>query len=215
MSKTKIGWDIDGVLASFVPAFTKIAHEMFGTRIAEEHEATSWNFDWLGLSKEQVDAVWRKIRETENFWGTLPPYLLPETYSRIGALAEAYPTYFITSRIQTAGALVELQTQRWLKWKAGIDEANVIVSSRKGDCCRGVGVTHYLDDKFTNCLDILKGSPGTQVFMLLREHNKVFMDLCPEYFRERGGIIPLLNVEQYLTVVEHSILKEGASVNGR
>ena len=102
------------------------------------------------------DRVWRAIEATPDFWTTLKP--LEE-----GAIARLYEltveqnweVFFITQRPATAGATVQLQTQRWLI-EHGFPTPSVIpLSGARGKCAAALHLDYLVDDMPQNCVDVL------------------------------------------------------------
>lgn len=198
--RIKVAFDMDGVLSNFDTAFSAIANKLFGTPIIHPSAVKAWDWHlWYPLSHEQIDELWEQITKREmNFWLQHKPLVSPWTMESINLLSGKVPVYFITSRPQTPGMLVEAQTRGWLL-ASGIVGAQVLVTSRKGITCQGLGITHVIDDKFTNCLDMAKNG-RSKSYLLMREHNKEFPSIFPNYFRS-GEIQIVESVEDYLTEV--------------
>ncbi len=144
----KIMIDIDDILTDFNRAFLRIAHEMF-EEVPLEVEVRVWDF-WKSvpnLTLEMEEKVWEVIRNTEDFYESLPPYASEEDLMRLGDLiAEGrHEFYFITSRFPTKGRNVQIQSQRWIQ-KVIDEPVSVIVSSRKGELCEVLGIEYAVDD---------------------------------------------------------------------
>ncbi|PNE22933.1 5'-nucleotidase [Mesotoga sp. Brook.08.YT.4.2.5.1] len=144
----KIMIDIDDILSNFNLAFLKIANEMF-EEVPMDVEVKVWDF-WKSvpnLTLDMEERVWERIRNTPNFYEFLPPYASPKELKRLGSLVAqgCHEFYFITSRFPTKGRSVQLQSQRWIQKKIG-EPVSVIVSSRKGELCKVLGIDYAVDD---------------------------------------------------------------------
>jgi len=111
--------------------------------------------------------VWRAIEDTPEFWTTLKP--LEE-----GAIARLYTltvelnweVFFITQRPATAGATVQLQTQRWLI-EHGFPTPSVIpLSGARGKCAAALMLDYLIDDMPQNCVDVLSESSTRSILLV-------------------------------------------------
>lgn len=144
----KIMVDMDDILTNFNYAFMEVASEMFSS-ISLDAEPKEWDF-WRSvpnLTLEIEEKVWEKIRRTPNFYETLPAYASERDLRRLGKLVREgeHEIYFITSRFPTSGRSVQAQTQQWLIKYIG-EPGAVIVSLRKGELCRVLGIDFAVDD---------------------------------------------------------------------
>lgn len=171
MADIHLGIDVDGVIADFntgfMDLFVKLTKEdRFGNPRAD---ITTWNYatDQFGYTKEQDKAVWQSVMANPSFWRDLPAY--KGTLEFLTTLRQLpIRITFITSRV---GINVLQQTQDWLTAN-GFSYPAVIISSNKGATCRRLGVTHYLDDKNENCVDVVKEVPGCRVVMFAQPYNQ-------------------------------------------
>ena len=92
----RVMFDMDGVLADFVEAFTRLANEMFGTpHIRTVHQPT-WSFAGIGMTEEQVSAVWDELKATPNWWLGLLRIVTSGAMHRISELSKVAEVYFVT-----------------------------------------------------------------------------------------------------------------------
>jgi phosphoglycolate phosphatase-like HAD superfamily hydrolase len=130
----RIGFDMDGVLADFARAYHDVEVRLFGSAAptragdpetepadrpgaamneAESPEQPAGNDSPREAEvvarqlRRRHDAVWQAIRETPDFWTTLPP-TEPEALRRIHEmmLRHAWEVVFITQRPATVGDTV-------------------------------------------------------------------------------------------------------------
>lgn len=166
MSRPIIGLDVDGVLADFGSAFRKLSREMFG-RPDKGFIQTSWG--GLGVSPEEIDAVWKRIKRSKNWWLSLGK--MPGTES-LKEMWFDYRIYFITSRVPTAGLPLEVQTAKWIENNYAIPYPTVITEHSKGPIASALGITIFLDDKPENCLDVMEGKNLIHTYLLDVPYNR-------------------------------------------
>lgn len=161
-SRPKVGLDVDGVLASFVPKFCQMANEKYGLSIKPEDQ-TSFLYGGFNLSEAQLNGLWEEIQTTQNWWWkSLAP--MAETDALIDA-SKAFRIYFITSRVPTIGLPVEDQTAYWLREHFYLTNPTVLVSSQKGPLAAALNLDYFIDDRPENCVDVLTFNPYTRVFL--------------------------------------------------
>src|SRR3990167_10651921 len=146
-----IAIDIDGVLANFTTAYTKVAVEL-GLLAApiSPYDQSTWRFDF------PADPVWREIDQRWNWWMTLEPIVSNYEVSIINMLISFNNVYFLTNRRSgKMGLSAKTQSEYWLGG-VGIDipHAQVIPCESKGELAKALGVTLAIDDKPENIFDI-------------------------------------------------------------
>src|SRR3990167_744303 len=146
-----IAIDIDGVLANFTTAYTKVAVEL-GLLAApiSPYDQSTWRFDF------PADPVWREIDQRWNWWKTLEPIVANYEVSIINMLISFNNVYFLTNRRSgKVGLSAKTQSEYWLGG-VGIDitHAQVITCEGKGAVAAALGVTLAIDDKPENVVDI-------------------------------------------------------------
>jgi 5'(3')-deoxyribonucleotidase len=170
----RIGVDIDGVLADFNSAFIHRVTEVTNKDLfpVRPFDIPTWNYpQHYGYTEAEVSAVWEDIKADPNFWYDLVEY--PQTQEALGVLKSmesfsAAEVYFITAR---PGTEVKYQTEGWLL-ETGFACPTVLISSAKGLCARALNLTHYIDDRWENVVDVRNYNPNTQVFLLTQPWNK-------------------------------------------
>jgi hypothetical protein len=180
----RIGIDVDGVLANFFKAYEELTIETTGKDLFLDKKwpaqlPQTWNWpETFGYTKEDMNRVWGEIKKSRNFWWNLEP--IDDVFSFIQTLGEkTLPTgehYFITDR---PGVEPQDQTAWWLSKQGPNPNPAVIISgphARKGQICAGLAITHYLDDKGENILDVLEKSPGTVAVLLAYPYNREFQE---------------------------------------
>ena len=122
-----IVFDIDGVLADFVHAFTALGVEKgYCKHPVLTHEQASWDFAYLGIDKAKENELWKIVDTSYGFWHSLKPMVPATTFQRINRLKDVV---FLTNRRE--GTAWE-QTYRWLI-ERGIDPAfRLTLAKEKG-----------------------------------------------------------------------------------
>lgn len=172
-----IGIDIDGVLANFEAGFAPILTSVSGIKFPRLNQPgwpDSWDWDLeAGITPKQQSAAWTKLKASPTFWLDLPTH--PGAIPFLQWLSNrSDDLYFITSR---PGIAAKWQTERWLKRHGFFGAPTVLISGQKGLAAQALQLSHYIDDKWENCLDVIERSPST----------KVYMKICPY---NRKGILP-------------------------
>lgn len=169
----KIGVDCDGVLMDFTSGYTRKLEGVSGKKctLTKGTEPHCWGWPTeYGFSEEDDDAAWASIKKDQYFWATLPPTM--EAPMACGVLNGLYlaghEVYFITHRM---GLAVHAQTMVSLRM-LGIELPQVLVTGNKGPIAQGLGLTHFIDDKFENCCDVAAFTKGAcKVFLLNKAYN--------------------------------------------
>ena len=155
----RLGIDVDGVVADFQSAFRALAERELGLKASDVE---------TGLSKSDVDRLWRVVADTTNWWLDVPAYE-PDQLKRLHAQARTarWELFFMTSRPPSAGDSVQLQTQVWLE-RHGYFLPSVLTtpSGARGEVARSLRLDLALDDRMVNCLEIISASNSKALMML-------------------------------------------------
>jgi hypothetical protein len=189
--------DVDGVLAEFAFAFSRLLHLEFGTPITYTREVSDWAWDKQGITKEQFAWGFERIETIPDFWLQCPTLATPEQFKRIADAASRLPILFVTARAPSAGDSVYHQTVRWLEMQ-GIAEPLVIVSKRGG---MGGGTDKAdLIEHFNPGL-VIEDAPHTAVAFARRGVPVALMDwpyTSTDDVWAHSGYIKLCNLDQAL-----------------
>jgi hypothetical protein len=194
----RLGFDVDGVLANFIPAYQRLCIEVGGRdlfQLGDEVNPPCWNWpEFRGYTREEVSEVWNRIKADTGFWSSLKPLdgadTLRFTYRGLDA---ANDLYFITSRV---GERVKQQTENWLV--AHITDfapgtPTVLISSAKGLCAKALKLDAYLDDNLDNANDVVKQTDGAcKVFLLDCAYNQGITDQRITRVRSLGQMLDYL-----------------------
>lgn len=180
MNKLRLGIDIDGVVADFNFTFRKLVHDNTQVRLPEISLTypDSWDYHRVaGVTSEEDNLLWEHIKNSASFWLNITAYpTAPVFLEWLAWLPSEIDVYFITSR---PGKTAKMQTEMWLERNGwGYDcHPTVLISRDKGKCASALNLTHYIDDKNENCVDVLTESPKTKVFMLARPWNTAQLNI--------------------------------------
>jgi phosphoglycolate phosphatase-like HAD superfamily hydrolase len=118
------------------------------------------------LTARQQRALWRAVRETENFWESLDE-IEPGVIARLATLAQErrWEVIFLTQRPATAGDTCQLQSQRWLG-RHGFPYPSVfVVSGSRGRVAAALHLDAVVDDRPENCLDVIVESQAQAILV--------------------------------------------------
>ena len=196
----KISIDMDGVLARFDSAFAEACNRVWPGRLPTDFEPTNWDYTkCTDLSKAEVNVVWGRIKQTENFWLKLWPYSEGViALARFLVSQKGHDVYFTTARVPTPGLTVAKQTQLWLD-SCGIRECNnyvgvlVCEAERKWELYEAMDIAFSIDDKGTTVeeCDLLL-APWHRAYLLDRPWNQ-----------EAKPARRIASVEEFLDAASH------------
>lgn len=169
----RIGFDIDGVLAAFIPAYERMFVLETGRNTFPPigpDSVPEWNWPTrYGYTSEETRAVWARINSNSAFWKTLEP--TPDFDAFFDWQVWQTPDvemYFVTSR---PGTCPKDQTEQWFLRHLGT-VPTVLISDEKGMVCRALKLDYYVDDKLENIEDVAVKSPQTFAYLLDRAYNR-------------------------------------------
>jgi len=190
----RIAFDLDGVLADLHTVFARTAISLYPeldrSSIAspqigasppvddaedEESEAPTLVDTVLApLDRRQQEAVWKRLRATENLWEALTE-IEPGAIARLAELAEErrWDVLFITSRPSSAGRTVQRQSQRWLQQMGFPLPSVCVVHGSRGAVAQALNLDVVIDDRPDNCLDVVLGSKAGAVLIWRAGQDKV------------------------------------------
>jgi hypothetical protein len=213
----RIAFDLDGVLADLHTAFTHAALSLYPeldrAAIAAPSVGASPPVDGvddgvgseapglpdsapLPLDRRQLDAVWKKLRSTPNFWEGLSE-IERGAIGRLAAIAEQrrWDVLFITSRPSSSGSTVQRQSQRWLQAMGFTLPSVYVVHGSRGAVAQALDLDVVVDDRPDNCLDVVLGSKAGAVLIWRGPQERVPASA------KRLGIAVSSSVEECLAVL--------------
>lgn len=191
-----IVFDVDGVLADFSFAFTLLSSNLFGTQCFSDLTQVTWDYTDV-MTPEQREEVWRVLKETEEWWTTLPSLVPENIFDWINTLTINNEVYFLTNRFSDVRPPGE-QTLTWLN-TMGIADPRVIVSSRKGEIISAVKADFAIEDNWSNACAIYWMADGCRTFLIKRGYNEAARKIIPK------GITVVDEVSDFLDQIEENI----------
>jgi hypothetical protein len=160
----RVGFDVDGVLANFNKTFRETAStvERRGNRTPADAESP--------LTADTMKRVWDLIGRTAQWWIQLEPYE-PEQIERLYKTARErrWEVYFMTTRPPSAGETTQFQTQWWLETHGFVLPSVLTVPGSRGDASNAVKLDIAVDDRLTNCVDIVATSRAKALLLQRRD----------------------------------------------
>ncbi len=225
----RLAFDLDGVLADLEGALVREARRLFASSgqtvepavPAPADAATSPGSDEpasdapeqlrsLALTPRQQTRLWREVREVHNFWETLDE-IESGSVGRLASLAHQHrwEVLFVTSRPDSAGDIVQVQSQRWLQLKGFPIPSVYVVRGSRGRLADALELDIVIDDRPENCLDIALESKARAILVWRGDEGTV-----PASAR-RLGIGDVRTVRACLDILEGVEAPSGAGLLDR
>jgi hypothetical protein len=162
----RVGFDVDGVVANFNKAFRQTAAQVDGP--AGGHDPSDPASRALGA--DVMKRVWDHIGRTAQWWLQLEPYEADEIERLYRTSRERrWEVYFMTTRPSSAGETTQFQTQWWLESHGFPLPSVLTVPGSRGDAANALKLDIAVDDRLTNCVDIIAASRSKAVLLLRRD----------------------------------------------
>lgn len=192
-------FDVDGVLADFVFAFTKLAGAIDGTGRGwgqQDHPPGNWKFD-DHFEKKVINAAWDVINHSSYFWASLPSLVSETVWEQIEELHEGNHVVFATARATSNAkhrTSPQRQTQEWLA-AHGVHGANVVLTEKKGDFARAINADYAIDDKPENvaCIHWISDVKPTKAYFKLWPSTVDKAIHLPENIKRVASVAEFLN----------------------
>lgn len=168
----RVGFDVDGVIANFNKTFRETALQVEGPAHAHGRPHGSPR----ALNADAVKRVWEHIGRTPQWWLQLEPYE-PGVIQRLYRMSRErrWEVYFLTTRPSSAGETTQFQTQWWLECNGFPMPSVMTVPGSRGDAANALKLDITIDDRLTNCVDIIAASRSKAV-LLLRRNDQALRD---------------------------------------
>ena len=162
----RVGFDVDGVIANFNKTFRETAARIEGG--AGSHNRS----DPAGraLAADAMKRVWDHISRTSQWWLQLEAYE-PDQIQRLYRTSRErrWEVYFMTTRPSSAGETTQFQTQWWLESNGFPLPSVLTVPGSRGDAANALKLDIVVDDRLTNCVDIIAASRAKAIQLLRRD----------------------------------------------
>jgi phosphoglycolate phosphatase-like HAD superfamily hydrolase len=147
-----------------VPEGNGVSAPAAGTESAVADEVPP--FLKVTMSERQQSRLWRHVATVDNFWEGLAE-CEPGVIARLAAIAEErrWEVIFLTKRPETAGALAQVQTQRWLVSKGFRLPSVFVVQRSRGRIAAALELDVVVDDRPENCLDVVVDSKARAILV--------------------------------------------------
>ena len=162
----RVGFDVDGVIANFNKTFRDTAARIEGGAGSHNRSDPARR----ALAADAMKRVWDHISRTSQWWLELEAYE-PEQIQRLYRTSRErrWEVYFMTTRPSSAGETTQFQTQWWLECNGFPLPSVLTVPGSRGDAANALKLDIAVDDRLTNCVDIIAASRAKAVLLLRRD----------------------------------------------
>ena len=124
------------------------------------------------MTVRQERRLWRHVQSIDGFWESLHE-IEPGIVARLAALSaeRRWEVIFLTKRPETAGAIAQVQTQRWLQAHGFPLPSVFVVHGSRGRVAESLGLDFVVDDRPENCLDVIVDSKA-RAMLVWREDER-------------------------------------------
>lgn len=159
---SRIGVDVDGVLAQFDQAFTDViiketGRDLFGDGRYLPTFPSTWNWPQaFGYTDVEVGRAWKAVHQSARFWLGLPLQTgvggEGGDLDALDLLADSgHDIYFITAR---KGQSAKRQTEEWLE-RGGMEFPTVLLAADKYAALTLLNLDCYIDDNATTVNEMM------------------------------------------------------------
>lgn len=198
MKGLKIGLDVDGVFANFVPTYIDTQKKVTGKELYPPHPVPIpvWEFrKHYGYTHKDIEDTNRVIGENPTWWYLLPPFedsAFALARLHVWQTFNVHDIYFVTAR---HGIKVKQQTENWLKYH-GMLQPTVLITDQKDKIASALGLDIYLDDSMDNINKVALHAVNTLPVLYTREWNKNLVSPFP-------GVIRVNNLSEFVELVSN------------
>ena len=168
----RVGFDVDGVIANFNKTFRETATKVEAAASGRDRSDSAAH----ALAADVMKRVWEHISRTAQWWLQLDAYE-PEQIARLYRTSRErrWEVYFMTTRPSSAGETTQFQTQWWLETHGFPLPSVLTVPGSRGDAANALKLDIAVDDRLTNCVDIIAASRA-KALLLLRNDDQTVRD---------------------------------------
>jgi hypothetical protein len=182
----RVGFDVDGVIANFNKTFRETAAQMDGAAAGQNPADPASR----ALAADVMKRVWDHIARTPQWWLQLEPYE-PDEIERLYRTSRErrWEVYFMTTRPASGGETTQFQTQWWLETHGFPLPSVLTVPGSRGDAANALKLDIAVDDRLTNCVDIIAASRAKAVLLLRRDDQTA----CDQAMARGIGVVATLS----------------------
>lgn len=168
----RVGFDVDGVIANFNKTFRETATNVETVTAGRDRSDPAAR----ALAADAMKRVWDHISRTAQWWLQLDAYE-PGQIERLYRTSRErrWEVYFMTTRPSSAGETTQFQTQWWLETHGFSLPSVLTVPGSRGDAANALKLDIAVDDRLTNCVDIIAASRA-KALLLLRNDDQTVRD---------------------------------------
>jgi hypothetical protein len=154
----------------------------------------------MELTDRQQRRLWHHVESIDGFWETLKE-IEPGTVARLGALASKrrWELIFLTKRPESAGATVQVQTQRWLQAQGFTLPSVFVVQGSRGRVADAFNLDFVIDDRPENCLDVVLDSTTTRAVLVWRDEKAALPAAAA-----RPGVLVVRTMAECFSILEQA-----------
>ncbi len=155
----RLGFDLDGVFADLGGRLNKYSSSSPGTPDVDGPLDTT---HLRGASAK----TWSRVAAMENFWESLDE-IEPGSVRQLASLARErrWDVIFLTSRPDSKGDSVQVQSQRWLENKGYLLPSVFVTKGSRGRIAAALALDLVVDDNPGNCLDVATESDARAILV--------------------------------------------------
>jgi uncharacterized HAD superfamily protein len=170
----KVGLDIDGVVADFLPAFLRCLEKKVGNGPISLDSIVDMSFKrHPHLTLEMVEECMVTVSYDPDFWLKLPPLISSEEWRALDRLSREERLVFVTHRYERDTYDINGITCEWLK-RHGVSKPVVyFTQSVKSKLVEDRDIRLFVDDRHENCQDVAENTRA-KVLMPDRLYNRSF-----------------------------------------
>lgn len=149
---SRIGFDIDGVVADTAGAFIRLARDQYGLGEINPEEITAFQVeDCLDIDPDMVEQIFGHLLSNPLDYGLEP---MPGAIEVLNELAATAPLTFITARPEKKP--IEQWLKTYLNPKAGHSMRLVAMGEHDGKSfhIKDMGLRYFIDDRAETCVSL-------------------------------------------------------------